>query len=420
MVFALTDGQIRSVHQPSYAAPASIRLSDDYTADYAEIYRIQPEVRVVVDFLARNIGQLALQTFARVGDNDRRRLTSHPLAQLLGRPNSYTTSDRLVRETIADRGIYDRCMWIKTYEKVSGGRTRALVRIPPHMWKLDNDRTNWLRPERFVVQGSAGDFKIPADQVVYFRGYNPMDTRQGLSPIESLRRALSESWAASIMREQTMRNGARFSGYISRPKDAPKWSDPAERRFRSGWRNQYQGLTATEGGGTPLLEDGMTFIKASQTAEQLEYVAARKLTREEVAAAYFIPPPMIGILDHATFSNITEQHKMLYQDTLGPWLSEFESEIGLQLLPDYDDAQIYVEFNMMEKLKGSFEEQAKALQQAVGGPWLTRNEARARQNLSPIDGADELIVPLNVSVGEQEEPEELVQVPEPAEIEAVA
>jgi HK97 family phage portal protein len=399
VVFAQTSGAIRSIASPSYVAPTTVRLSDDYTADYAEIYRQQGEVRVVVDFLARNIGQLALHTFRRVGDDDRRRETKHLLAQLIGRPNSFTTSDRLVRETVADRAIYDRCLWIKTFEKLpNGDRVRALVRIPPYMWRLDNGpETNWIKPERFIVQGNLREFTVPIEQTVYFRGYNPLDTRQGLSPIESLRRSLSESWAASIMREQTLRNGARFSGYIHRPKDAPKWNDNSERRFKTGWRNQFQGLTATEGGGTPVLEDGMTFVPASMTSEQLEYVATRKLTREEAAAAYFIPPPMIGILDHATFSNITEQHKMLYQDTLGPWLSEYEAEIQLQLVPDYNDEELYVEFNLKEKLKGSFAEEAKAFQTSVGAPWLTRNEARARNNLSPIDGGDDLIVPLNVT-----------------------
>jgi HK97 family phage portal protein len=420
MVFARTGGALQAVHQASYVAPNSIRITDDYTADYAEIYRTQSEVRVVVDFLARNIGQLALQSFTRVGDNDRRRLTTHPLPTLLRKPNSYTHGPRLVKETISDRGIYDRCLWIKGFEKTKeDGLRRALVRVPPYMWRIDNGpETNWLKPEGFIIQGARGEKYYPAEQVVYFRGYNPMDTRSGLSPIESLRRALSESWAASIMREQTMRNGARFSGYIERPPMVP-WSPGAEDRFKSGWRNQYQGLTATEGGGTPVLEDGMKFKAVSQTAEQLEYVASRKLTREEVAAAYFIPPPMIGILEHATFSNITEQHKMLYQDCLGPWLSDFEAELDLQLLPDYGDSKLYVEFNMMEKMKGSFEEQAEALFKSTGAPWLTVNEARARQNLSPVDGGDELVRPLNMGTAEEDqEPEVEAAAEPPAAIEA--
>jgi len=139
---------------------------------------------------------------------------------------------------------------------------------------------------------------------------------------------------------------------------------------------------------------------------------SRKLTREEVARSYHVPLPMVGILDHATFSNIVEQHKQLYQDCLGPWLEMMQQEIELQLLPDLPDRdRVYVEFNINEKLRGSFEEQAAQLQAGVGGPYMTRNEARARLNLPQVDGGDELIVPLNVIAGMTE----TLPAPAPAE-----
>ena len=71
---------------------------------------------------------------------------------------------------------------------------------------------------------------------------------------------------------------------------------------------------------------------------------------------------------------------------------------------DSDDT--YVEFDLKEKLKGSFEERAQILQAAVGGPWMTRNEARADNNLPPLEGGDELIVPLNVIEGGQASPQD--------------
>jgi phage portal protein BeeE len=57
------------------------------------------------------------------------------------------------------------------------------------------------------------------------------------------------------------------------------------------------------------------------------------LRREVCAAAYHIPQPMVGILDHATFSNIKEQHKHTYQDTLGPWMENIQQEIERQHIP---------------------------------------------------------------------------------------
>lgn len=131
----------------------------------------------------------------------------------------------------------------------------------------------------------------------------------------------------------------------------------------------------------------MKFVPASQSAKDLQYIEARKLTREEVASAYFIPPTMLGLMGGATYSNITEQHKMLYQDTLGPWLQMIKEEIELQLVPDLADGDVYVEFNLREKLTGSFEERQAAITGAVGGPTMTINEARALDNRTRLMAA---------------------------------
>ncbi|WP_208543754.1 phage portal protein [Rathayibacter sp. VKM Ac-2804] len=393
MAFAVSSGSLVSLQKPTAQAPYALKISDDFTQDYAEIYKTQPAVRTVVDFLARNIAQLNIHAFRRISDTDRERLRDHPLAQLLGAPNSFTTPYRLKRDLVADRCIFDAAYWVKNQE---AGQA-ALVRIPPPMIKPSGE--DWLRPTSFAVEGDKGKTEIDARHVVYFRGYNPTNGRSGLSPIETLRRILAEEYAAGQMREQVLRNGARVSGYIERPADpqGKEWDPAARNRFRSAWRAQYNGGSATEAGGTPVLEDGMKFVAAAHSAVDLQYVESRKLTREEVAAAYFIPPPMVGILDHATFSNITEQHKMLYQDTLGPWLADIQQEIALQLLPEFPDTdRVYVEFNMEEKLRGSFEEQAAQLQSSVGAPYMTRNEARARANLPSVPGGDILLAPLNM------------------------
>jgi HK97 family phage portal protein len=207
------------------------------------------------------------------------------------------------------------------------------------------------------------------------------------------------------MREQIMRNGARMSGYLVRPKDAPDWSDTARDRFKRSWQSQYAG-SGPGAGGTPILEDGMTFTPVSQTARDLQYIEARKLTREEVASAYFVPPPMVGILDNATFSNITEQKKMLYSETLGPWLTMITEELQLQLMLDFEPEpqNYYLEFNLREKLTGSFEERADSIQKSVGGPTMTINEARAMDNRPPVDGGDVLIRPLNVTQNGEPDP----------------
>lgn len=323
-------------------------------------------------------------------------MVEHPVARLLARPNPGTTRYRWLDSLVADLAVYDAAFCLKVTDDQP-----ALVRLPPERVRPIGE--DWLWPEAFELAiptpTGLGRRVVEAGQVVYFRGHHPTDARIGCSPLESLRRVLAEEFEAGRMRQQVLRNGARTSGYLERPADAPQWSAEAKSRFRADWQAQYTG-EGPAAGGTPILEDGMHFVPAAQTAEQLQYIEARRLTREEVAAAYHVPPPMVGILEHASFSNISQQHRMLYQDTLGPWLTMICEELGLQLLPDFaDTGDVYVEFNLAEKLRGSFEEQAQQLSSSVGAPWLTRNEARARLNLPSLPDGDELVTPLNVLEG---------------------
>lgn len=399
MAHIVSEGQLTGLNKPALPRTSNISLTADFSADYATIWKTQPHVRTVVGFLARNIAQIGLHAFERTSDTDRRRLTDHPLAALIAKPNARTTRYRLIDALVNDLGIFDVACWAKF---VSGGTTAGLLRLPPQ--QIEPLGESWAWPEGIRFRGNKGHVDLDPEQIVLFRGYNPTDARWGVSPMETLRRVLAEEYQATLYREQLWRNGARFPGHIERPASGSQWSPEARERFRADWKGLYTG-NGPGAGGTPVLEDGMTFKPGGITPAQAQYLETRKLTREEVAAAFHIPLPMVGILEHATFSNIKEQHQNLYQDTLGPWLEMIQQEIGLQLVGDFDDTgKVYVEFNLAEKMKGSFEEQASSLQTSVGAPWLLINEARARMNLPQVEGGDALVTPLNVLKGGQASP----------------
>lgn len=388
MSFVVSSGQLTLTGSGVLPSYATLPLAAS-PWEYAEIWRTQPQVRTVVSFLSRNIAQLGVHVFRRVSDTDRERLTEHPLAQLLAAPLPRLTTYRLIERLVSDIALYDEAFWVK----VQRAGARALLPVPPTLIRPVGG--TWLQPDHFEA---AGGTEFGLDEVVHFRGYSPEDLRYGTSPVESLRALLLEDQESARQRAAMWRSGARMTGVLTRPADAPMWGKDEKRRFREMWRTFAAGGGAE--GGTPILEDGMTYTPIAVSPQAAQYIEARKLTREEVAAAYHIPPPLVGILDHATYSNITEQHKILYQDTLGPWLTMIQQEIGTNLLPDLPDAEgVYCEFNIAEKMRGSFEEQAAAASTATGRPWMTVNEQRARFNLPQLPDGDSLITPLNVTEG---------------------
>ncbi|MFJ9234147.1 phage portal protein [Streptomyces anulatus] len=388
MAFVVSSGQLSVTGagvSTGYAAPA-LRAAP---WEYAEIWRRQPQVRTVISFLARNIAQLGLHVFRRVSDTDRERLPDHPLARLLAEPLPGLTMYRFIERIVADSALYDDWFGIKL--KLNG--ELRILPVPPSL--IHPYGGNWITPEFYKT---AGGREFSREEVVHIHGYSPTDLVAGDSPIESLRELLLEAHEAAKNRAAMWKGGARTTGVLVRPADAPEWTPADKRRFREMWRSFTDGGGAE--GGTPILEDGMEYKGVGFNPEQAQYIESRKLTREEVSAAYFIPPPLIGILDHATYSNIKEQHAHLYQDTLGPWMVMLQQEIVSQILPDLPDSEgVYCEFNIDAKMRGSFEEQAAAMSTMVGGPVMTRNEGRGRLNLPRIEGGDELIVPMNVTEG---------------------
>lgn len=353
----------------------------DYRHTYFEIFRTQPNVRICVEFFARNIADVAPQAFRRVSDTDRKRLADHDLIAWLDHPNPATTRYRLIEDLLMDWGIYQRAYWLKVrYVNAAGRDAIGFVRLPPE--EMQPMPEGALLPQffRWTVNGRWQDFA--PSEIVHFCGY-----KLGISPLETLRRILAEEEAAGEHREGFWRNAARIEGVVTRPKEIKRYTKEQADEWREGWQAAHAG--GWNAGKTVLLQEGETFTPTSFSAKDSEYTAGGKLRREVCAAVYQIPQPFVGILEHATFSNIKEQHKNLYQDCLGPTFEMLRQEFQRQILIECNDqTDVYLEFNIDKKLAGTPEERASSMQVSIGRPWRTVNEGRALDNLPRIDDPD--------------------------------
>jgi phage portal protein BeeE len=236
------------------------------------------------------------------------------------------------------------------------------------------------------------DMSLRPEDVVHFSTYNPDDMVRGLSRLEPLRDTLENEAAARTATSSFWRRGARPGFALQHPGSL---STPAQERLRVQWDSMHGGAGNT--GKTVILEEGMTANPLTVPNNDAQYIETRKLNREEVVAAYDMPPPAVHILDHATFSNITEQFRSVYRDTMAPVLGYFEAVLEDQLRgstapgrtePDFGD-DVYAEFLLDEVLRGSFEARQEAYAKATH---MTLAEIRERENLPWIEGTDVILV----------------------------
>jgi HK97 family phage portal protein len=410
---ALMDAVARALTKAFSIFPANPGLQVEYASamnglmglSIDDLWRTQPHLRTVVDFLARNTAQLGLQTFQRVSETDRQRLRTDPVAQLLSRPNPQMTGYELVYGLVGDVALYNEAFWnlAPSATTVSGW---SIQPIPPS-WVVRRGGSSAFTVDwvDFRNPTSGAVVRMTMDQLIWFKGWNPGFPRHASSPVEALKDILAEQLEARIFRRQMWRRGGRFGGVITRPQGA-RWEPKGREKFKRMWQAQYASMEGSNAGATPILEDGMTYNPVTFSSKEQDWAEGTKLSLAQVASVYQVNPTMVGLLDNANFSNVEAFRKMLYSDTLGPLLAMIEDRINTFLVPRVTTAQaVYTEFNIAEKLQGSFEEQAAALQSSVGRPWMTANEARARMNMPALAGdADQLVTPLNVLAGGQASP----------------
>ena len=371
-----------------------------------KLYATQANLHAVVSFLADSIAQLPLKVYTRHGETDRERDRDSVAAQLLWKPNEDQTAYELINGLTTELFLMGvGVLWLLPDADSPSGYQ---LRIIPREWIANQKSETNYAPSvlRIRTNNSGSVIEIPKDEFVMFRMYNPGNPGGYQSPIAALRQTLNEQVQADRFRTEVWSSSGRFNAYVTRPKDVQPWDDEQRKRFVSAFREAW-GAGGDNAGKMPLLEDGMEIKPYQFNAKEAQYAETKQLSREDVAAAYHVNPSLIWHTTTQTYASAKDNARALYADCLGPTIQMLQQRINSFLLPMIGaDPDTYVEFDLTEKLKGSFEERASILQSAVGGPYMTRNEARADNNLPPVDGGDELIVPLNVIEGGQASPQD--------------
>lgn len=367
--------------------PGFLHSASRYAAGYSEIYRTQPWVHIVVNKLAMGEARLPLPVYLH-DDMNRPRVTDHPYARLLARPNDRQSRFEFWLWMISTFDVYGEAFAAKVRD--GGGRPVQLVPLHPSgmreadtidgeiTWDFDNGKVRF--------EG------IRTSDLLIFRNYNPDSFTRGLSRLEPLRRTLEFEDAAQRAQSSFWVKGARPGMILKHPGNI---SQPAADRLKVQWNAVAAG--PDNFGTTVVLEEGMNPEVVQLSAEEAAYIDSRKLNREEVCGAYDVPPPAVHILDRATFSNITEQLRSLYRDTHAPRLQMFEGALEHQLRgsvnrqtgePDFGD-EVYAEFLLDEVLRGDFEQRADAYAKA---DYMTMAEKRRAENLPFIEGTERIFV----------------------------
>lgn len=372
--------------EPRSVAPqrGRVRLYDAFgrTATYEAMYRSQPWVYAVVNKLVYGLARLPLKTYVYGDSGDRERAErGNDLDRLIRRPWPRWADWHLKVHIGWDLFVHGQAALLTA-------ATRAGA-PPTELWPVPWRNVETLEDESGIVGysiiGASGTrFSVDPGRIVHF-------TLPGrVSPMEPLRRTLAIEDAAMTWQGENFRNGITPRGAFTTEQKINEKTLPV---LREELTALYAG--PENGGRFGIFDQGLKWSSIGMSAVDAALIDQRKLSREEVCAAYDVPPPTVGILDRATFNNTTEMRKQLYIDALGPKAVLVESTLNAQLVdPVAAWDGYFLEFDMDGVLRPDAEARYRAHLMAQQSSTSSVNERRRLENLPPIGNPDD---PTNVA-----------------------
>lgn len=369
---------------------------------YDAIYSGQLWPKIAITKLVHLQTQLPFKVYRRA-DKGREDASDTPYGKLIARPCMTLAPVAFWEWTILQYHVHGRAFAVKVRDKA--GRPIELKPIHPTRMRYGPANGGWTSQANddgsrwWFRQSDGSEIPVARSSFIYWRRMHPSHPELGLSPLEPLRDTLENEAGAKAANKAMWLRGGKHTMVLSTSKSFGDATAAVIQRLADQYQAKHGGV---ENWGRPLvLEDGMTATPLDMTNEDMQYIDARRLNREEVAAAFDIPPPTIGILDRATFSNVTEQNRMLYRLTMPPILQSFESMLDFDLRdgrhgdetkpPDFGEL-FYFEHLIDGVLRGSTEERTASNALAIQSGQMTPAEARELENRPFIEGSDRLYI----------------------------
>lgn len=257
------------------------------------------------------------------------------------------------------------------------------------------NRLRVLHPDRVACAWAAEGIRayevdrkpVPADNIVHILGISYPESPKGISVIEAARNAIGLGLAAEMFGAKFFGSGAHMTGIIELEQDL----DPERaRQIKENMQATHGGVQNSHTVG--VLTGGARWTPISVSPDDAQFLGTRAAQNLDMAMLFGVPPHMLMQVDKTTSwgTGIEQQSMGFTTYTLTDFLYNLE-EAWTPMLPGPQNAN----FDESKLLRTDEAGRYAVYGAARSGSILTVNEIRKRENQKPVDGGDDISMPLN-------------------------
>lgn len=328
-----------------------------------------------VSLIACSIGMLPIHLL-RGGENfETNKADDHPLYDLLYvEPNNWQTAFDFKAQMQFNALVHGNA-----YAMVVRSMGRVVRLVPLDPCRVAPQQGVDLSVSYRYTRPDGGTVTLNPEEVFHLRGL----ARDGISGT-SLVKVAAEAIGLALRTEEAaarlFRNGAMVGGVLVHP---GKLGPEALANIRQSLEERYSG--AENAHKWMITEEGMEPKPFAPTAADSQHIETRKHQIEEIARAFGVPRPLLGVDDTSWGTGIEQLGIGFVRYGLSPWFTAWEQAITRTLLVGAEKKGLKAKFNEGALLRGSMKDQAEFFAKALGAGgqpgWMKANEVRRLSNL---------------------------------------
>lgn len=328
------------------------------------------------------------------------RVKDHPLENLIEHPNS--VNERV--DLIARISMFlDVCGNALIYKTIYKGAVMELIPVQPDRIKPIPDTKKFLAGYQFNPVGKGNSAAVDksnvvkVENIIHWMYPNPINPYWGLGPLQTVGRVVDTEVEALKFQKSSLQNKLVKDGILSFKKHlTPKQWENIQTQFSS----QVGGSANARG--PIVLGEEATYQPFSMTPHEMDFTNSRRMAREDICMAFAVPPPLIGILDNATYANVSEARVIFWLDTMIPHLELIAAGFNRSLVPHFGDPEklrVNYDLTQVPAMWEAFDKSVTTARKLfeIGYPTNDIN-IRLQMGMPNIEGGDRSYIPGNLMV----------------------
>lgn len=333
------------------------------------------------------LAKIPFKVYKRNGDGTELQ-QDHNLRELIKfRPNPFMTAHSFLWMTEYQRLEYGNAFWVYTF---SGGHITALYPLISSNVQIIIDDQSLFGKRNAVyylyTDPQKGELFYPSDQILHFKSF-PTNGIVG-KPMKYYLHdvVMQEKYSQNVVKK-------RYENGLQDPIVVTYVGDLGDEK-KSKIQKKFESMGGVQNAGKviPIPSDfGIKTLETNLVSNQ--FFELNGLTTRHIANAFGVKSFQLNDMEKSTYSNISEQNKAFYSDTMQNVFCEYEQEMTYKLITSEERSQgLFIEANADVMLRTDFSTRMAGYVDGVSHGIMSIAEVRQKENMKYIEGTDRLFL----------------------------